>query len=103
MYYVLIASTVNCISNMMVVNSSDTHIPQVASFITGFALQSLSLTFGTMGLSVVVLAVVLTFLFGGNNRADAFTGHYPPLAGVPVTSSEMVTSKRGTFKNRPYV
>lgn len=31
---------------------------QIAAFITGFALQSLSLTFGTMGLSVAVLAVV---------------------------------------------
>ncbi|KAF9496875.1 microsomal signal peptidase 12 kDa subunit [Pleurotus eryngii] len=40
MYYVLTAST-------------------IASFITGFALQSLSLTFGTMGLSVVVLAVAI--------------------------------------------
>ncbi|KDQ25286.1 hypothetical protein PLEOSDRAFT_1106226 [Pleurotus ostreatus PC15] len=40
MYYVLIAST-------------------IAAFITGFALQSLSLTFGTMGLSVAVLAVAI--------------------------------------------
>ncbi|KAL4263360.1 SPCS1 family protein [Pleurotus pulmonarius] len=31
----------------------------VASFLTGFALQSLSLTFGAMGFSVVVLTVTI--------------------------------------------
>ncbi|KAF9493515.1 hypothetical protein BDN71DRAFT_1091689 [Pleurotus eryngii] len=44
------------------------HCHQIAAFITGFALQSLSLTFGTMGLSVAVLAVVRRHVFGDETR-----------------------------------